>query len=134
LDSPSAGTHGYECTPGASQRIGARAEELHRQIDRLVELYARGTVSPDVLEPKIHELEDERRALEAEAVGLGRMAAAVEAAAEFVTEGKVQEYVDPFEELATDENLGLCGSSWGASWSGSTCSLHRKVEENPVRS
>lgn len=89
----------------ARSRLGHRLSELKHQIDRLAELRACETIRSEVLETRIRRLEDERVVLEAEAGRLRQIAITLAAAAEFVTEERIQDHVDRFRELATGTDL-----------------------------
>ena len=80
---------------------------MDKQIERVMDLYSRGKISPDIIEKQIQALESQKADLQLEMDGEQDIRIALEAAETELSETVIQQYVDKFEELLSEDNLEL---------------------------
>lgn len=96
-----------QTTSRRGRQSNVRVSALSTQIERLLDLYAKGVGDSATVERKIGELTEERERLTREAAASREVSAVLQYAADQISDEAIRGYCDRFEKLLSDSNRGL---------------------------
>jgi len=84
-----------------------RFEEIDNQIHRLMSLFERGKISPEVIETRMDKLEEEKKRIKNELDGDQQVNTALKYAESELNSHTIRKYIEKFEELLNESNTDL---------------------------
>ena len=94
-------------TKNDAHRFKLKIQEIDDQVTKLVKLYERGNISPDIIEKRIQELEQEKNDLQRVLDGEKQVRAAIQYAKSELDNKVIRKYIDRFEDLLNESNFEL---------------------------
>ena len=90
-----------------ASRLKQRPLEIEQKITRLMTLYERGNISPEIIESRIKGLEREKAEIEDIFKGERQACSTIEYAEAELNDTTIKNYVNRFEELLNESNMHL---------------------------